>query len=445
MSLIKKITKNYIIIFICLTGLNLPALEDVMTNFQFNASMSYTKLSKQLKNKIINYSELKKTINPLLIESLKDNDLWSDRSKFMSLIKLTTQEHKELSRLWFSFIYTGLIKSKRFNSADLVFKQKACNQLIILLSTPDYKDLYPTIQTILFQNFHDNKFYNNSAIEKIERIIIQSGKFNHLPTQRYLLLLFILNRPVHYHVKIKLQEMADGFKVFDRKKTLASFIAILLLARNGEEKYSNKLISVIKRTSDSNQGIKDATYMFPYLSIVQKPEIVDLMRIFLKNDNFSEKENLEIRQNRKKIISNLISNFYKSNNKEYKRSIIYTLGEMRAIEAIPFLIKNINYGLVNKTPPQPKYGMTPSGDALYKIGFPSIKPILKELQETNNKLSSMILISSLTDILGCDLAMSSLKKQIDSANSSEYKTKLEKAIKVIEKYTPKTQGPPFLR
>ena len=118
---------------------------------------------------------------------------------------------------------------------------------------------------------------------------------------------------------------------------------------------------------------------------------------------------------------------------------------MRAIEAIPFLIKNINYGLVNKTPPQPKYGMTPSGDALYKIGFPSIKPILKELQETNNKLSSMILISSLTDILGCDLAMSSLKKQIDSANSSEYKTKLEKAIKVIEKYTPKTQGPPFLR
>ena len=157
------------------------------------------------------------------------------------------------------------------------------------------------------------------------------------------------------------------------------------------------------------------------------------------NDSLLEKQNLTIIKKRQENISQLMANFKKSNNKNYKRSILYTLGKLRAKEAIPFLIENIDYGLYKSATSMPKYGMDPAGEALSKIGIPSIKHILDSIKKGNNRFKLRLLCGVLVDINKYDLAVFYLEKEIKKTKNRDYVAKLKKALQIVVRYAPKEQ------
>ena len=155
------------------------------------------------------------------------------------------------------------------------------------------------------------------------------------------------------------------------------------------------------------------------------------------NDSLSEKQNLAIIIKRQETISQLIINFKKSNDKEYKRSILYTLGKLRAKTAISFLIKNIDYGISGPALRIPKYGTEPAEEALSKIGAPAISPILNSLKISFNRSRLYSLTNALVGINGHDLAIFYLQKEIKKTKNSDYVAKLKKALQIVVRYAPK--------
>ena len=154
------------------------------------------------------------------------------------------------------------------------------------------------------------------------------------------------------------------------------------------------------------------------------------------NDTFSEKTNLNIMKARQQTIKTLISNFNQSDNIEYKRSILYTLGKMRAIEAIPFLIENIDYGIYKIIRKLPKYDPEPASYALARIGLPSIAPILNHIKKGAKNKYLGIFCNTLINVGGHDLAIFYLKREIKISKVPEHLEKLNKALKIVEKYAP---------
>lgn len=158
----------------------------------------------------------------------------------------------------------------------------------------------------------------------------------------------------------------------------------------------------------------------------------------LKDGKLSCANDFAIIKQRQKTVNQLIANFKKSNDKDYKRSVMYALGQLRAIKAIPLLIKNIrygNYGSIRGNMPQ--YGVEPAANALSRIGIPAIAPILNAIKKINDHFTVCYLCNALVDINGYDLAVFYLEKEIDKTKDYTDKTRLEKALKLIACYAPK--------
>ncbi len=154
------------------------------------------------------------------------------------------------------------------------------------------------------------------------------------------------------------------------------------------------------------------------------------------NDSLSEQQNLTIIKKRQATISKLIINFKKSNNIEYKRSVLYTLGRMRAIEAIPFLIKNIDYGIYKTIRKLPKYDPEPASYALSRIGLPSIAPILNHIKKSTNNKNIGLFCHTLINIGGHDLAIFYLQKEIKKTKNSNHLAQLKKVLQMVIRYAP---------
>jgi|AntAceMinimDraft_4_1070372.scaffolds.fasta_scaffold48555_1 hypothetical protein len=288
---IKFIYKVFVITLILgLFFCTLLAEDNVATSFQFKVVSAYNKLLKKYgKNNIFIKADIEKLINPLLDEALKKPNILrrnddNSTSAFKSLLQpyIGYVRGENLKNPCFSYILTRFLNSKRFKEGGIDFQQEVCLELLSYLSSHSraelYKQHHSLIINLLFRYFHDKKLYSKVAIGLIEKTIAK----NNIPLSKYLLLLWIIDKPLDYQVKFKLKSLADTCKKFNRKK-LSPWIALILLAKDGEKKYLDKLVSITKQTDNSMQGIKKATYIFPYLSIVQKPEIVELMKTFLKD------------------------------------------------------------------------------------------------------------------------------------------------------------------
>jgi hypothetical protein len=236
---------------------------------------------------------LDKKLKPLLELCISKTEIWEFNSNikespaFRAFLRPNIYYEKSIPNPYFNYALTTLLNSKRYKDGGLTLQQETCAWLVSYLSYPDrakyYKDYHQIMLRLLFQYFHNKEFYTEGIVELIERTIAQNNEFRSIPHPCYLLLLWIIDKPLNFQVRISLQEMADTCNTFNRKN-LTQWLALVLLAKDGEEKYLNKLVSIVKQTDNSMAGIQKATYMFPYLSMVQKPEIVELMKTFLRDE-----------------------------------------------------------------------------------------------------------------------------------------------------------------
>ena len=130
--------------------------------------------------------------------------------------------------------------------------------------------------------------------------------------------------------------------------------------------------------------------------------------------------------------------------KEPKHLGMLLLAEYRAKEAIPVLIKNLEYS--NRKHFATDYDNSwstwyPAAEALAEIGMPSVEALFEELSgipklNLRRKLCGNILVK----ILGKELAASALKNFMSDVKDEKKKANLEEALKFIKNWTEKDKS-----
>ena len=122
---------------------------------------------------------------------------------------------------------------------------------------------------------------------------------------------------------------------------------------------------------------------------------------------------------------------------------IYSLGYLRAIAAVPELLKRVAFAnLVN----EPKsrivlgylWGMYPAKRALISIGMPSVRAILKVLPTERSALRRKLMVQVLVGVEGRAVTKFRLRRLIAKATTAAAKTDLEAALRDVP-------PPPHLR
>jgi hypothetical protein len=348
MILIKVPVKVFLIfIFIAIPCYMFSDEGDVLSTFQYKVlKANHLLLEKYKKNKNISQKDIKTIIEPLLYESLTRKNIWGLTSDFKTVISpsIGMIKGQSVKNPYFTYAFNYWLQSKRFKNGGISMQQETCEGLVSFLSIPRYskfyKDFHHEILFFLFQYFHSNEYYNKRSISFINRLITSAGKYNPIPLPRYLLLLSFIDRPLDHQVKLVLRRRADKCNFFDRKN-LRPWYSLILLARAGEEKYLNKLVSIVKSTDNSMSGIKKATYMFPYLSMVPKTEIIELMRSFLKDEKIIDQGSDVVR--RYKGLSRLAAEVLYSMLEGYEIFSPYAFNQKERIKCLNWFEKNKQY------------------------------------------------------------------------------------------------------
>lgn len=278
-------------IFLFIGGVVLKGSDDVITVGQMEFGKVYNEVAKRLDaNGHCSPEFLDKTVKPLLLEVIHRGE-WDDALKNKDLPPFTSFLCPKVGKHPNPFMGYALfyfLSSDRFKNSDLLFKQIVCFKLVTFifqtsnLVSLHYEAHHQQILKILFQYFHEKKFYNSHAIRFIKEYISSDrSELPPVPSKGYLLL-WLIDNPELYQIK-KLTTLANNCESFDRKK-IEQWIALVLIAnKDQQDKYLPKLIEIINKIT--SKDMKKATYMFPYLCLVQKHEIIDVMKKFLQDDN----------------------------------------------------------------------------------------------------------------------------------------------------------------
>lgn len=267
--------------------------KDIYTAFQSKVGEVDRSLFEDFKkNKSFNIKTIQNKVKPLFDEAMQNPTIWDREpdgkpSKFVTLLHPTLTMSEDIPSPYFGYVLVSFLNSKQFMDGGIELQQNTCLHLIGYLSntvySKNYKCQHKIILNNLFRYFNDNKYYNEDSISVIDRTILHHSEITPMPWPQYLLLLEISSKTHDTEVNRVLQRLADKCSNFN-KKDLIPWLALIIVAKDGKEEYLNKLIGIVKNIDNSENGIKQATYMFPYLSMIQKPEIVELMKSFLNDE-----------------------------------------------------------------------------------------------------------------------------------------------------------------
>jgi hypothetical protein len=257
-----------------------------------NGKMKFHQAIIQLNDKLMESSydlnEMYKNLDPVITEALKAKDIWNSEDGITVLLvpRIKLSDGKTVRNPYWGYVLYKFLSSDRYKNEGIKLKQQTCTRLLLFLSSKKYEDFYGTIFRTLFVHFTDPESYNKESVALIERAILKTNNFS----PKYLLLPPILNVQASEAIKQKLRKMADKCKTFSRNN-LSSWIALVMLAKEGDKKSLEKLIAIVNEINDSREDLHKAAYMFPYLCFIQKPEIVNLMKEFLENENIIDQGN----------------------------------------------------------------------------------------------------------------------------------------------------------
>lgn len=176
---------------------------------------------------------------------------------------------------------------------------------------------------------------------------------------------------------------------------------------------------------------------------------IDLSFFNIKNIHEREKAYREIVKNRKELISKLIEFASQKVERidpndptsEYplydsKHLSILLLGEMRADEAVPVLLENLEY----ENPDQEnsfqmiqREAFYPAVNSLIKIGMSAVEPVIKKMVKYDKDcISRQNCVFILRYILGIPLARERLKIYIEETNDPIAKKNIESVLPLFK-------------
>lgn len=111
------------------------------------------------------------------------------------------------------------------------------------------------------------------------------------------------------------------------------------------------------------------------------------------------------------------------------------LGKLRAIEAVPLLVRNITFQAFYKNTkrPQPPEDQFPAVAALIEIGEPSLRPVLERLAKEDGEELQLAGTSVLRGVLGKDGAQALLAKGASILTDEQAKARIKSAIALIDR------------
>jgi hypothetical protein len=347
--------------------MNLPAERgeygyDYCTEFQSKVGELDNSIFKDYeKDKTFDLASIQNKVKPLLDEALESSTIWGENpgvpTKLVTLLHPTFCMREDIPSPYFEYVLTAFINSKRFKYGGIELQQETCRHLLALLSHSAYAEQYKChhklILNILFCYFNDKKYFNESSIGIIDRTVLklEQGKFAPKLLPQYLLLLVISGDNHDYQLNRVLQKVADKCTSFNRED-LIPWLALVLVAKDDKKEYFkklavakreylNKLVEIVKKTDNSQEGIMQATYMFPYLSMVQKPEIIELMKSFLNDDKIIDQGDDTIERCKglsslaAKVLYTMLEGYEKPSNKEF--------GQEERLKCIDWFKQNQDY------------------------------------------------------------------------------------------------------
>ena len=276
------------IIVLLLTCLFLNA-EDAVTVGQGEFLSLYNQTAKMLDdNQAVNMEYLIKNVRPLLDKSLDKSistgQIWNNNLEnlyvpsFSSFLTPQVGKHKNP---FFAYALSYFLNNERFQKGELSLKHETCTRLVNMLQQEEYAYFHSFILRMLFSHFHNVAYYNEDS-KKMTRDIISTNNIDTIPKIILLPILFKSDSINTTTIRF-LQKNANSCIGYNRKNIIP-WLSLLYIAQVEKNKYLNKLCAIVKQTDNSNNGIMNATYMFPTLTLVQNPEVVELLKEYLKDD-----------------------------------------------------------------------------------------------------------------------------------------------------------------
>jgi hypothetical protein len=169
----------------------------------------------------------------------------------------------------------------------------------------------------------------------------------------------------------------------------------------------------------------------------------------LRSEYLKDRKDVEqlILQDRQRLVAELqqiVREFAADEkNQEIAKTAIVLLGKLRAVEAVPLLVEHFQM----RTPVSQQSGVVspmrsplenPAVGALIEIGSPCLQPLLKKVEESDDRGTLILAAVVVNQILGPDLAVAAVRlrlKQPKDDKVRERLLKLQERIDRVERYT----------
>ena len=115
------------------------------------------------------------------------------------------------------------------------------------------------------------------------------------------------------------------------------------------------------------------------------------------------------------------------------KDVMLLLGKLRAVQAVPLLVRNLTYEAFYKNTkrPQTTGDLYPAVNALIDIGSPSLHPVLERLRSEDDPIVTRTGAVVIRGVLGERLASAMVKEEAGHERAADRKRRLEAVAKAI--------------
>ena len=143
-----------------------------------------------------------------------------------------------------------------------------------------------------------------------------------------------------------------------------------------------------------------------------------------------------IAKQREQLITSMLTILSTSDSVALKENAVVILGEYRAVEAVPFIVNNLQMdeGWHGQIRGQflPDDWQRPMSIALLKVGAPAVPALLDKIAETNDDAVRAKCVSICSAIEGRDVAEFRLQKLLKSEVDATKKQRIQAALDVLK-------------
>lgn len=202
--------------------------------------------------------------------------IWNYPTGLETFFSIDTDIDKEnepnLSNYFAYPLLNRFFNSNTYKNSSKEFKRKSFYKMVTLMRTTPLSR--KTFLRIVFKYFNNIEDYDAINGKEIIYYYDNPQKFGIYPA-KYILLLAFTDCS---EASANLISNASKCNAFNNKK-LDEFLSLILVTKLNNNEYLNKLVKIINDTED----IQKATYMFPYLTLIRKKEVVEALKRKLEN------------------------------------------------------------------------------------------------------------------------------------------------------------------